>query len=115
YPIAVNKFDDECNQGQVEKTSEDTLIVKGNNYCLSWQIESSESGVFSILATDGRGELLRMREDSSGVSELELASKINYSDVERWNQINQQLFVLERIRQLEVERQKSLEDKQIEY
>ncbi|WP_218617050.1 hypothetical protein [[Phormidium ambiguum] IAM M-71] len=56
-----------------------------------------------------------MREDSSGVSELELASKITYSDVERWNQINQQLFELERIRQLEVERQKTLDDNQIEY
>lgn len=108
YPIAVNKFDEESNQGRVEKTSEDTLIVKGNNYYLSWQIESSESGVFSILANDGRGELLRMREDSSGVSQLELASKITYSDVERWNQINQQL----RIRQLEAERLKTLQEVQ---
>ena len=33
----------------------------------------------------------------------------------RWNQINQQLQELERQRQLEVERQKILEDKQIEY
>ena len=74
-----------------------------------WQVESSESGVFSILATDGRGELLRMREDSSGVSKLELAEKITYFDVERWNQINQQLFELERIRQLEAERQKTVQ------
>ncbi len=111
-PIAVDKFNYESNQGRVEKTSSDTLTVKGRNYCLSWQ---TEERVFSLLATDGRGELLRMREDSSGVSQLEWADKITYSDVERWNQINQQLQDLERQRQLEAERQKILEDNQIEY
>ena len=34
-----------------------------------------------------------------------MAEKITYSDVELWNQINPQLFELERQRQLEAERQ----------
>lgn len=58
YPIAVDKFNFESNQGRVEKTSKDTLTVKGRNYCLSWQ---TEERIFSLLTTDGRGELLRMR------------------------------------------------------
>lgn len=55
FPIAVDKFNFESNQGRVEKTSKDTLTVKGRNYCLSWQ---TEERVFSLLTTDGRGELL---------------------------------------------------------
>ncbi|WP_190475760.1 MULTISPECIES: hypothetical protein [Oscillatoriales] len=34
-PIAIDKFNFESNQGRIEKTSKDTLTVKGRNYCLN--------------------------------------------------------------------------------
>jgi hypothetical protein len=82
-PIAVALFQSARREGSVVQTGADSWKLTGNQYVMSFE---RSSGVFSLEARDGRGELLRLR-GSEGTENLEIAQRIEQQDLLNFQRI----------------------------
>jgi hypothetical protein len=86
-PIAVALFQSARREGSVTQTGADSWKLIGNQYVMSFE---RSSGVFSLEARDGRGELLRLR-GSEGTENLEIAQRIVQQDLLNFQRIQETL------------------------
>jgi hypothetical protein len=82
-PIAVALFQSAWREGAVVQAGADSWKLTGNQYLMSFE---RSSGIFSLEARDGRGELLRLR-GSDGTENLEIAQKIKQQDLLNFQRI----------------------------
>lgn len=86
-PIAVALFQEARRSGTVIQADANRWILSGNQYVMSFD---QESGVFSLQAQDGRGELLRLR-GSDRAEILEVAQRIEKQDLFNFQLIERRL------------------------